>query len=211
MYKTCTQSSGITALKCIFSKRINVKCSQGHQDLSYRTMANKYRLFFLRSSQQVLRCVHSTRSVPSMNQIYSTKPSLPPNSLARAYEFSRTCSTYTSGNVTLNKTLYLLLAIFKSYFLLLVGQSSFSQRSHKCGELCSSHINEEVTLFGWIQYLRFVCMLVSITEYKKGSCTVLSKNRTFFSLTISQFYSSIQTFFLLSTIFGKSFRLVTKK
>jgi len=167
MYKTCTQSSGITALKCIFSKRINVKCSQGHQDLSYRTMANKYRLFFLRSSQQVLRCVHSTRSIPSMNQIYSTKPSLPPNSLARAYEFSRTCSTYTSGNVTLNKTLYLLLAIFKSYFLLLVGQSSFSQRSHKCGELCSSHINEEVTLFGWIQYLRFVCMLVSITEYKK--------------------------------------------
>uniref|UniRef100_A0A9J8DMQ9 Aspartyl-tRNA synthetase 2, mitochondrial n=1 Tax=Cyprinus carpio carpio TaxID=630221 RepID=A0A9J8DMQ9_CYPCA len=35
-----------------------------------------------------------------------------------------------------------------------VGQSSFSSRSHTCGELCSSHIDEEVTLCGWIQYLR---------------------------------------------------------
>ncbi|XP_059420243.1 aspartate--tRNA ligase, mitochondrial [Carassius carassius] len=34
------------------------------------------------------------------------------------------------------------------------GQSSFSLRSHTCGELCSSHIDEEVTLCGWIQYLR---------------------------------------------------------
>lgn len=93
-------------------------------------MANKYRLFFLRSAQQVLRCVYSTRSVTSINQIYSTKPPLPPNSLTWAYEFSRTCSTYTSG------------------------QSSFSQRSHTCGELCTSHIDEEVTLCGWIQYLR---------------------------------------------------------
>uniref|UniRef100_A0A8C1LJJ2 Aminoacyl-transfer RNA synthetases class-II family profile domain-containing protein n=1 Tax=Cyprinus carpio TaxID=7962 RepID=A0A8C1LJJ2_CYPCA len=28
------------------------------------------------------------------------------------------------------------------------------QRSHTCGELCSSHIDEEVTLCGWVQYLR---------------------------------------------------------
>uniref|UniRef100_A0A8C2IPI7 Aspartyl-tRNA synthetase 2, mitochondrial n=1 Tax=Cyprinus carpio TaxID=7962 RepID=A0A8C2IPI7_CYPCA len=34
------------------------------------------------------------------------------------------------------------------------SQSSFSSRSHTCGELCSSHIDEEVTLCGWIQYLR---------------------------------------------------------
>lgn len=127
-------------------------------------MANRYRLFFLRSAQQVLRCVYSTRSVPSINHIYSTKPSLPPNSLAWAYEFSRTCSTYTSGNVTLNKTLYLLLPFLKKIYFLLVGQSSFSQRSHTCGELCSSQIDEEVTLCGWIQYLRFVWTLVSITE-----------------------------------------------
>uniref|UniRef100_A0A9J7YP32 Aspartyl-tRNA synthetase 2, mitochondrial n=2 Tax=Cyprinus carpio TaxID=7962 RepID=A0A9J7YP32_CYPCA len=31
---------------------------------------------------------------------------------------------------------------------------SFSLRSHTCGELCSSHIDEEVTLCGWVQYLR---------------------------------------------------------
>uniref|UniRef100_A0A673FT05 Aspartate--tRNA ligase, mitochondrial-like n=1 Tax=Sinocyclocheilus rhinocerous TaxID=307959 RepID=A0A673FT05_9TELE len=34
------------------------------------------------------------------------------------------------------------------------SQSSFSLRSHTCGELCSSHVDEEVTLCGWIQYLR---------------------------------------------------------
>ncbi|XP_026051319.1 aspartate--tRNA ligase, mitochondrial-like isoform X1 [Carassius auratus] len=93
-------------------------------------MANKYRLFFLRSTQQVLRCLYSRRSVPSINHIYSTKPSLPSNSLACVYNVSRSCSTYSSG------------------------QSSFSLRSHTCGDLCSSHIDEEVTLCGWIQYLR---------------------------------------------------------
>ncbi|KAF4117393.1 aspartate--tRNA ligase, mitochondrial isoform X1 [Onychostoma macrolepis] len=93
-------------------------------------MANKYRLFFLRSAQQVLRCLYSRRSVPSINHIYSTKPPLPTNSLAWAHNFSRNCSTYSSG------------------------QSSFSLRSHSCGELCSSHIDEEVSLCGWIQYLR---------------------------------------------------------
>uniref|UniRef100_A0A673G225 Aminoacyl-transfer RNA synthetases class-II family profile domain-containing protein n=1 Tax=Sinocyclocheilus rhinocerous TaxID=307959 RepID=A0A673G225_9TELE len=35
-----------------------------------------------------------------------------------------------------------------------LSQSSFSLRSHTCGELCSSHVDEEVTLCGWIQYLR---------------------------------------------------------
>uniref|UniRef100_A0A8C1YRB8 Aminoacyl-transfer RNA synthetases class-II family profile domain-containing protein n=1 Tax=Cyprinus carpio TaxID=7962 RepID=A0A8C1YRB8_CYPCA len=35
-----------------------------------------------------------------------------------------------------------------------ICQSSFSLRSHTCGELCSSHIDEEVTLCGWVQYLR---------------------------------------------------------
>uniref|UniRef100_A0A671N1S7 Aspartate--tRNA ligase, mitochondrial-like n=1 Tax=Sinocyclocheilus anshuiensis TaxID=1608454 RepID=A0A671N1S7_9TELE len=84
----------------------------------------------LRSTQQVLRCLYSRRAVPSINHIYSTKPSLPPNSLAWAYNISRSCSTYSSG------------------------QSSFSLRSHTCGELCSSHVDEEVTLCGWIQYLR---------------------------------------------------------
>uniref|UniRef100_A0A672PKG9 Aspartyl-tRNA synthetase 2, mitochondrial n=1 Tax=Sinocyclocheilus grahami TaxID=75366 RepID=A0A672PKG9_SINGR len=95
------------------------------------TMANKYRLFLFRSTQQVLRCLYSRRAVPSINHIYSTKPSLPPNPLAWAYNISRSCSTYSSG------------------------QSSFSLRSHTCGELCSSHVaEEEVTLCGWIQYLR---------------------------------------------------------
>uniref|UniRef100_A0A672PE34 Aspartyl-tRNA synthetase 2, mitochondrial n=1 Tax=Sinocyclocheilus grahami TaxID=75366 RepID=A0A672PE34_SINGR len=94
-------------------------------------MANKYRLFLFRSTQQVLRCLYSRRAVPSINHIYSTKPSLPPNPLAWAYNISRSCSTYSSG------------------------QSSFSLRSHTCGELCSSHVaEEEVTLCGWIQYLR---------------------------------------------------------
>uniref|UniRef100_A0A671N1W3 Aspartate--tRNA ligase, mitochondrial-like n=1 Tax=Sinocyclocheilus anshuiensis TaxID=1608454 RepID=A0A671N1W3_9TELE len=95
-----------------------------------QTMANKYRFFLFRSTQQVLRCLYSRRAVPSINHIYSTKPSLPPNSLAWAYNISRSCSTYSSG------------------------QSSFSLRSHTCGELCSSHVDEEVTLCGWIQYLR---------------------------------------------------------
>uniref|UniRef100_A0A8C1WVZ3 Aspartyl-tRNA synthetase 2, mitochondrial n=1 Tax=Cyprinus carpio TaxID=7962 RepID=A0A8C1WVZ3_CYPCA len=95
-------------------------------------MASKYRLFLLRIrlTQQVSRCLNSRRSVPSINHIYSTKPSLPPNSLAWAYNLYRSCSNYSSG------------------------QSSFSSRSHTCGELCSSHIDEEVTLCGWIQYLR---------------------------------------------------------
>ncbi|XP_030631353.1 aspartate--tRNA ligase, mitochondrial [Chanos chanos] len=34
------------------------------------------------------------------------------------------------------------------------GQSSFSLRSHTCGELRSSNIGQEVTLCGWVQYLR---------------------------------------------------------
>uniref|UniRef100_A0A8C1LHI9 Aminoacyl-transfer RNA synthetases class-II family profile domain-containing protein n=1 Tax=Cyprinus carpio TaxID=7962 RepID=A0A8C1LHI9_CYPCA len=102
-------------------------------------MANKYRLFFLRSAQQVLRCLYSRRSVPSINHIYFTKPSLPPNSLSWAHNFSRNCCTSSSGTVT---------------FIKLDRQSSFSLRSHTCGELCSSHIDEEVTLCGWVQYLR---------------------------------------------------------
>uniref|UniRef100_A0A672PFM8 Aspartyl-tRNA synthetase 2, mitochondrial n=1 Tax=Sinocyclocheilus grahami TaxID=75366 RepID=A0A672PFM8_SINGR len=36
-----------------------------------------------------------------------------------------------------------------------LSSGSFSLRSHTCGELCSSHVaEEEVTLCGWIQYLR---------------------------------------------------------
>ncbi|GAA6088433.1 aspartate--tRNA ligase, mitochondrial isoform X1 [Tachysurus ichikawai] len=34
------------------------------------------------------------------------------------------------------------------------GQSSLSIRSHTCGELSSSHVGQEVTLCGWVQYLR---------------------------------------------------------
>ncbi|XP_060787225.1 aspartate--tRNA ligase, mitochondrial isoform X2 [Neoarius graeffei] len=34
------------------------------------------------------------------------------------------------------------------------GQSSLSIRSHTCGELGSSHAGQEVTLCGWVQYLR---------------------------------------------------------
>lgn len=128
-------------------------------------MADKYRLFLLRSAQQVLRCVYSRRSVASVNHIYSTKPSLPPNSLAWTYKISRACSTYTSGNVTLNKTICICNCLFLNlFFFFLVGQSSFSQRSHTCGELCSSHVDKEVTLCGWIQYLRFVWKLVSTSE-----------------------------------------------
>lgn len=93
-------------------------------------MANKCRLFFVRSAQQMLRCVYSRRSVPSINHIYSSRPLISTNLLECAYSISRSISTHTSG------------------------QSSFSQRSHTCGELCSSHIDKEVTLCGWVQYLR---------------------------------------------------------
>ncbi|XP_026988690.1 aspartate--tRNA ligase, mitochondrial isoform X2 [Tachysurus fulvidraco] len=34
------------------------------------------------------------------------------------------------------------------------GQSSLSIRSHTCGELRTSHVGQEVTLCGWVQYLR---------------------------------------------------------
>ncbi|XP_053360081.1 aspartate--tRNA ligase, mitochondrial [Clarias gariepinus] len=34
------------------------------------------------------------------------------------------------------------------------GLSSLSIRSHTCGELSSSHLGQEVTLCGWVQYLR---------------------------------------------------------
>ncbi|KAK3545894.1 hypothetical protein QTP70_016595 [Hemibagrus guttatus] len=34
------------------------------------------------------------------------------------------------------------------------GQSSLSIRSHTCGELRCSHVGQEVTLCGWVQYLR---------------------------------------------------------
>ncbi|XP_051991009.1 aspartate--tRNA ligase, mitochondrial-like [Xyrauchen texanus] len=97
-------------------------------------MAYMYRSLFLRSAQLVFRYSHSEvclsikRSVPATNHFYSIKPAFPP--LVWTYNFPRSCSSYTSG------------------------QSSFSLRTHTCGELCSSHIDEEVTLCGWIQYLR---------------------------------------------------------
>ncbi|XP_076829046.1 aspartate--tRNA ligase, mitochondrial [Brachyhypopomus gauderio] len=34
------------------------------------------------------------------------------------------------------------------------GASSLSIRSHTCGELCASHVGEDVTLCGWVQFLR---------------------------------------------------------
>ncbi|XP_051554703.1 aspartate--tRNA ligase, mitochondrial-like [Myxocyprinus asiaticus] len=97
-------------------------------------MAYKYRSLFLRSAQQVFRyspcvvCMNSKSSLPATNHFYAIKPVFP--TLAWTYNFSRSCTSYTSG------------------------QSRFSLRTHTCGELCSSHIDEEVTLCGWIQYLR---------------------------------------------------------
>uniref|UniRef100_A0A672N7L0 Aspartyl-tRNA synthetase 2, mitochondrial n=1 Tax=Sinocyclocheilus grahami TaxID=75366 RepID=A0A672N7L0_SINGR len=35
-----------------------------------------------------------------------------------------------------------------------LGIEKCSLRSHTCGELCWSHVDEEVTLCGWVQYLR---------------------------------------------------------
>ncbi|KAI2667689.1 Aspartate--tRNA ligase, mitochondrial [Labeo rohita] len=78
-------------------------------------MANKYRLFSLRSTQQALRCLYSRRSVPSINHIYSTKPSLPPNSLAWAYNFSRNCSTWLSD-------LFVILRDFSGLVQILIPQ-----------------------------------------------------------------------------------------
>uniref|UniRef100_A0A665VRL5 Aminoacyl-transfer RNA synthetases class-II family profile domain-containing protein n=1 Tax=Echeneis naucrates TaxID=173247 RepID=A0A665VRL5_ECHNA len=40
------------------------------------------------------------------------------------------------------------------YFALLSGPSSFSLRSHTCGELRSHHVGHRVILCGWAQYLR---------------------------------------------------------
>ncbi|XP_063076312.1 aspartate--tRNA ligase, mitochondrial [Engraulis encrasicolus] len=34
------------------------------------------------------------------------------------------------------------------------GRSTFSLRTHSCGELCSTHVGQEVTLYGWVQYVR---------------------------------------------------------
>ncbi|XP_041958430.1 aspartate--tRNA ligase, mitochondrial isoform X2 [Alosa sapidissima] len=34
------------------------------------------------------------------------------------------------------------------------GKNIFSLRTHSCGELCSTHIGREVTLYGWVQYVR---------------------------------------------------------
>ncbi|KAL2097846.1 hypothetical protein ACEWY4_007053 [Coilia grayii] len=34
------------------------------------------------------------------------------------------------------------------------GSSTFSLRSHSCGELCPTHVGQEVTLYGWVQYVR---------------------------------------------------------
>lgn len=38
--------------------------------------------------------------------------------------------------------------------------SSFIARTNTCGELCSSHLGQEVTLCGWIQYRRQNIFLV---------------------------------------------------
>uniref|UniRef100_A0A4W5L7I0 Aspartyl-tRNA synthetase 2, mitochondrial n=1 Tax=Hucho hucho TaxID=62062 RepID=A0A4W5L7I0_9TELE len=40
------------------------------------------------------------------------------------------------------------------YYLLIVGSSSLSFRSHTCGELRPADVGKEVTLCGWVQYLR---------------------------------------------------------
>ncbi|XP_012681218.2 aspartate--tRNA ligase, mitochondrial [Clupea harengus] len=34
------------------------------------------------------------------------------------------------------------------------GNNHFSLRTHSCGEVCSTHIGREVTLYGWVQYVR---------------------------------------------------------
>lgn len=100
-------------------------------------MAHKYRSVFLRSVQHVFRsshrevCVYNRRLLSANNNhVCFIKPNQTPRSLACAYTFNRNSSSHTSG------------------------QSSFSLRSHTCGELCSSHVDKEVTLCGWIQYLR---------------------------------------------------------
>lgn len=120
-------------------------------------MADKSRLFFLRSVQQVLRCVYSRRSVASVNQIYSTKPPLPPNSLAWTYKISRTCSTYTSGNVTLNKTMYLQMSFFKSLFLLSCrSKQFFTEKPHMWRTVL--HSCRQRSYFMWLDSVLEVCM-----------------------------------------------------
>ncbi|KAI5627856.1 aspartate--tRNA ligase, mitochondrial [Silurus asotus] len=100
-------------------------------------------VLLLRAARRVLRCSRFTVTPAPARHVYSLQsiilPHVPAPFSSLSSPFSSPFSSTLSSSFSSTPT---------------TGQSSLSSRSHTCGELRSSHVGQEVTLCGWVQYLR---------------------------------------------------------
>src|ERR1700681_4413266 len=57
-----------------------------------------------------------------------------------------------------------------------VSMNSFTSRTHTCGELRSTHIGQQVTVCGWIQYIRGSRFLALRDSYGRVQATIPDGN-----------------------------------